>query len=270
MRARIKRFTSRARVPMVFLGGVLAAFVALLLYNTLFPGPRPLAPRDVAEISAIVMASATPPPPRGMLVHQSIMPSFVLIQTKSSGIGETPDDERGLGSGVIVSDQGDILTSLHVVDGAAEIQLIFADGTESLAEIVNVQYENDIAVLRPLSPPAQMIPATLGNPAALRPGEEVYAVGNPVGLYGSISAGVVSGIKRTFQPTERDIELQDLIQFDAAVNPGNSGGPLINRNGQVVGIVTGLVNPSGENAFSGIGFAVPINVAGGAAGLPPY
>jgi S1-C subfamily serine protease len=132
------------------------------------------------------------------------------------------------------------------------------------------QPENDIAVLQPGQLPKLLVPAMLGNPNALRVGDEAYVVGNPLGLYGSLSAGVISGLKRSFTPSGRGQRLENLIQFDAAVNPGSSGGPLLNRYGQVVGIVTALANPSGQDAFSGIGFAVPIDVAGGAVGMPSY
>ena len=115
-----------------------------------------------------------------------------------------------------------------------------------------------------------VVPAMLGNPNAMRVGDEAFVVSNPLGLYGSMSAGVISGFDRSFQPPNSTQRLQGLIQIDAAVNPGNSGGPLLNRQGQVVGIVAGLVNPADQNVFAGIGFAVPINVAGGAAGMPPY
>jgi len=101
-------------------------------------------------------------------------------------------------------------------------------------------------------------------------GDEAYVVGHPFGLYDSMSAGVISGFDRTFQPNTSKIELKGLIQIDAAVNPGNSGGPLLNRYGHVVGIVTGLVNPTKENFFIGIAFAVPITTAAGGAGAPPY
>ena len=109
----------------------------------------------------------------------------------------------------------------------------------------------------------------LGNPNAMRVGDEAYVVGNPYGLYSSMSAGVISGFNRTFQPVNTNLNLKGLIQIDAAVNPGNSGGPLLNRDGEVIGIVEGLVNPTNQDFFVGIGFAIPINVAGGAAGLPP-
>ncbi|HRW08545.1 MAG TPA: trypsin-like peptidase domain-containing protein, partial [Caldilineaceae bacterium] len=118
--------------------------------------------------------------------------------------------------------------------------------------------------------PELLVPATLGNPNALNIGDEAYVVGHPLGLYGSMSAGVISGFNRSFRPQNSEERLEGLIQIDAAVNPGNSGGPLLNRYGQVVGIVAGLANPTEDSFFIGIGFAVPIDVAGGAAGLPPY
>jgi S1-C subfamily serine protease len=149
------------------------------------------------------------------------------------------------------------------------IELIFADGTRSSAAVTNADPERDIAVLAPAALPQVVLPATLGNSGALRVGDEVFAVGNPLGLVGSLSAGVVSGLNREFRPSDKEEPLRGLIQFDAAVNPGNSGGPLLNRGGQVVGIVTGLINPTGDDFFVGIGFAVPIDVAIGAAGGPP-
>ncbi len=157
-----------------------------------------------------------------------------------------------------------------MVDGAAKISLIFADGTHADGVIASAQPELDIAVLQASLLPELYVPATLGNPGALQVGDEAYVVGHPFGLYGSMSAGVISGFDRTFRPNTSNIELQGLIQIDAAVNPGNSGGPLLNRYGHVVGIVTGLVNPTDGNFFVGIAFAVPINVAAGGMGMPPY
>ena len=137
-------------------------------------------------------------------------------------------------------------------------------------EVIAAVVEKDIAVLSSDQLPELLIPAVLGNPNAMRVGDEAFAVGNPFGLYSSVSAGVISGFGRTFEPEGSDKKVEDLIQIDAAVNPGNSGGPLLNRYGQVVGIVIGIVNPTNEEFFIGIGFAVPIDAAGGAAGIPPY
>ncbi len=150
-------------------------------------------------------------------------------------------------------------------------QVTFADGTHSEAFILAQTPEQDLAVLRAVNSPELFVPATLGNSGAMRVGDDVFVVGNPYGLYSSLSAGVISGFGRTFQPTGTDLVLEGLIQFDAAANPGNSGGPLLDRNGRVIGIVTGLVNPGVGNFFVGVGFAVPINsAAAGGRGSPPY
>jgi S1-C subfamily serine protease len=226
------------------------------------------------------MASATPAPAYSSIAYQVILPSLVFIEVHAPGeegtvaddeMGIEPgEDENGLGSGVVINADGEVLTSLHVVTRATEINLTFADGTEAAAQIVATLPESDIAVLRPNKVPGVLVPAVLGNPDAMHVGDEAYAVGHPFGLYASMTTGVVSGFERTFRLQNSDQRLEGLIQIDAAVNPGNSGGPLLNRYGQVVGIVTGLANPTDESFFVGIGFAVPIDVAGGAAGLPPY
>jgi S1-C subfamily serine protease len=265
---RWRRLRSGLRQSAPFAGGMLVAFIALLLYNLLFPGPRPLTTNQVNDAIAQAMASATPRPAYSELVYQTIRPSLVLIQTDTQGKGGSP--EHSLGSGVIINDAGDVLTALHVVQEAGSIKLSFADGTESTAQVVARQPELDIAVLRPNQPPTKFVPAVLGNPQAMQVGDEAYVVGNPFGLYDSMSAGVISAFNRSFQPTQSDIKLEGLIQIDAAVNPGNSGGPLLNRDGQVIGIIEGVANPTEDTFFVGIAFAVPINTAAGVAGLPPY
>ncbi len=248
----------------VFGGGVIAALAAMLIYRALFPGPHVLTPTEVSSEVAQVMASATPPPAFSDLVYQIIQPSIVLIQSRNDA------GEDSLGSGVVISDQGLILTALHVVDQSTQIQVTFADGTQTSAQVTAAQVENDIAVLQPAALPSKVVPAVLGNPNAMHVGDEAYVVGNPFGLYSSMSAGVISGFGRSFQPDNTTQTLRGLIQIDAAVNPGNSGGPLLNRYGQVVGIITGIANPTKEDVFIGIGFAVPITTAAGAFGSPVY
>ena len=271
--SRLRQLRKVGRSALPFVAGVIATFAALLLYTALIPAPHPLTMDEVNESVAQAMASATPAPAYSALVYQSVLPALVFVEVERPGeVGEDGEEEggSGLGSGVIINLDGEVLTSLHVVTNSTAITLTFADGTESSAQISATQPESDIAVLRPARLPTVLIPAVLGNPSAMHVGDEAYAVGHPFGLYGSMTSGVISGFERTFRVQNSDQRLEGLIQIDAAVNPGNSGGPLLNRYGQVIGIVTGLANPTDQSFFVGIGFAVPINVAGGAAGLPPY
>jgi S1-C subfamily serine protease len=265
------QFTGFVRriLPAAFV--ILNLALAVLLFRTLTGASQALTEEDVQQAVAHALASATPLPAYSASVYQAVQPSLVLVQTQQTqGSGSDNTERHGLGSGVVINLRGDILTSLHVVEGAEKIQLTFFDGTEASGEVISEQPENDIAVLSASQLPQLLVPATLGNPGAMRVGDEAFAVGNPFGLYSSMSAGVISGFGRSFQPADSDVRLHELIQIDAAVNPGNSGGPLLNRAGQVVGIVVGIVNPTDDEFFVGIGFAVPIQTAAGAAGSPPY
>jgi S1-C subfamily serine protease len=253
-----------------YASGAVVALLAVLLYGALVPGRPTLSQQDVDDTVANALASVTPPPAYSAVVYQAVLPSLVLIETQRPVKEGKPEGSGGLGSGVVVTLDGDILTSLHVVADATAIELTFADGTRANGEIVAKEPENDIAVVRATEPVADLVPAVLGNPAAVRQGSEAYAMGSPFGLGGSMSVGVISGLDRSFKVPDSDLVLHGLIQIDAAVNPGNSGGPLLDRDGHVIGIVTALINPTDEDVFIGIGLAVPIDVAGGAAGLPPY
>jgi S1-C subfamily serine protease len=263
---RVARVARRIRGSVPFVAGTVAAFLGLALYGALNPGPRPLTPGDVNDAINGALASQTPGPPLSELAYAAIRPSLVLIQTDD--IDADGEASRGLGSGVIVNLSGQVLTALHVVAHATAIHVTFADGTTSGATIASKDPDIDIAVLQPDQPPPAFLPATLGNPAGVEIGNEAFVVGNPFGLYGSLSAGVISGLERSFRDPETNQQYDGLIQVDAAVNPGNSGGPLLDRAGRVIGIVTALVNPTKDDVFVGIGLAVPINVAGGSAGLP--
>ena len=268
-KGKMKNTASFLRRGLPFASGVFATLVAILIYHYVLVLPNQLTTEDVNASVAQVMASATAPPAYSAQVYQVIQPSLVLIQTEERH--QNAESGFGLGSGVIVNSFGDILTSLHVIAGATRITVTFADGTESEAQLMMEMPELDLAVIQALDTPLVIVPATLGNPSSMRIGDEAYVVGNPFGLYGSMSSGVISGFDRTFRVPSSNIEIPGMIQFDAAANPGNSGGPLLNRAGHVIGIVTGLVNPTDENFFVGIGFAVPINVAvGGMGGSPPY
>ena len=243
---------------------VMAAVLALLLWWTVRGDEQQIGVAEVNEAVAAAMAAATPAPPIAPQVYQAILPSLAVVQTDRSSRGEG----FGVGGGVVINDNAEILTALHVVEGGTEIKVGYADGTTTTAEVASVDPQRDIALLTPHALPSLVLPATIGNPASLRIGDEVYAVGNPLALVASMSAGVVSGLGRDFNPPGRDQTLMDMIQFDAAVNPGNSGGPLLDQGGRVVGIVIGLANPTNQDVFIGLGFAVPIDQAAGTAGGP--
>jgi S1-C subfamily serine protease len=179
---------------------------------------------------------------------------------------EADGENGGLGTGVIINAAGAILTANHVVDGAKSIKVTFIDGSTSNATVISSEPDRDIAVLKADRNPEVVVPAVMGG--GVRVGDEAFAIGHPLGLVDSMSSGVISGLNRSI-PVGDDRTLDGLIQFDTAVNPGNSGGPLLNRAGQVVGIVTALANPSEQGVFIGIGFAVPIGAAAGAAGAGP-
>ncbi len=189
---------------------------------------------------------------------------------EAAAAADSDEIESGVGSGVVIIDKGVILTNLHVVAGADRITVTFHDGLEATARVINIQPENDLAVLQASKIPDDMIAATMRSTSDLGPGDKVLAVGFPFGIGPSASGGVVSGLKRVFRSPEGKQEMSNLIQFDAAANPGNSGGPLVTMDGEVVGIVTAILNPTPARTFLGIAFAVPIENAASAAGLPPF
>ena len=213
-----------------------------------------------AAPSTSAATSTTLAPAVAAKVYRTIQPSLVLIAAQANG-------DTSIGSGVIVDKQGQIMTADHVVAGASGILVTFADGSSVPAHVASSSPAKDIAVLAPDQPPSVIVPAVLGG--GVRVGDDTFSFGNPLGLTDSLTAGVVSGVDRSIGREDGGGDLTGLIQFDAAVNPGSSGGPLLNRQGQVVGIVTALANPTGQRFFVGIGFAVPIATAGGGARIPP-
>jgi S1-C subfamily serine protease len=225
------------------------------MFSALDTPSRELTVEQVEETVIDAVEGAGDRPAVSVAVYQTILPSLVYIAT---GAGD--DEGSGVGTGVIVNADGSILTAHHVVADATAIEVVFADGTRSSADVVEADPDSDTAVLVTEELPEGVVPATLaGRP---RVGDETFAVGNPLGLVASLSAGVVSGLDRSVPLQGTDVVLDGLIQFDAAVNPGNSGGPLLNTAGQVIGVVTALANPTDDGNFTGIGFAVPIGSAG--------
>jgi len=277
---RLEYIRSNWRRSLPLMSGAVGALVILLLVGLLTPEQQLLTSQEVDTAIADALASVTPRPAQSAIVYQIIRPSMVLIETnvlaEDDGIvrddsesSMVPVQDEGVGSGVIVNEAGAILTSLHVVANSGDIRVTFADGTIANAEVVGTLSDDDVAVLQTDRLPAELIPAVLGNPNAMRIGDEAYVIGHPFGLYGSMSVGVISGFDRIYENPNTLVVMDDLIQVDAATNPGTSGGPLVNRNGQVVGIMTMLLNPTGQDVFIGIGFAVPITTAAAAAGPLP-
>ncbi|MEO5843334.1 MAG: trypsin-like peptidase domain-containing protein [Caldimonas sp.] len=242
------------------------------------PTFRAKPPLTIEQIDAAVRQSIEDKPLVSPVsrAYDAILPSVVRVvglMTDGDDGGENKDNapvERGVGTGVVIIDNGTILTNLHVVSGAKKIRVTFFDGSESNAVVLSTQPENDLAVLRASPIPDDLFAATMRSTGDLQPGDHVLAVGFPFGIGPSASAGVVSGLKRQFRSPDGQQMLTNLIQFDAAANPGNSGGPLVTMDGEVVGIVTAILNPNRQRVFIGIGFAVPIENAAAAAGMPPF
>ena len=210
-------------------------------------------------------------PSRAARAAATIAPSVVLVRgfNDVKSAKDKKEAEHGVGTGVVVKDDGTIMTNWHVVEGATRLEVTFEDGTQSPAVVVGIKPENDLAIIKPKKIPDDLTPAVLAGSGDLQPGDEVVAVGFPFGIGPSVSAGVVSGLGREFK-SSKDHLMRGLIQFDAAANPGNSGGPLVNMAGEVVGIVTAILNPTQARTFIGIGFATTIESAGTAVGIPPF
>jgi S1-C subfamily serine protease len=202
--------------------------------------------------------------------YATIAPSVVRVKALEPDQDTGEDVERGVGSGVVIVDKGVILTNLHVVLAAKKVKVVFFDGLEADAVVIGTQPENDLAVLQASKVPDDLSAATLRSTKDLVPGDGVVAVGFPFGIGPSATAGVISGLRREYRSPEGKKLLTNLIQFDAAANPGSSGGPLVTTDGEVVGIVTAILNPTDQKVFIGIGFAVPIENAAAAVGLSPF
>ncbi|MGZ3274174.1 MAG: S1C family serine protease [Caulobacteraceae bacterium] len=217
------------------------------------PVPAPVAPGAGKAPADKTAPAANEPPPQGAKPRQEELEKGAI----------------SVGSGVVIDEKGTILTNWHVADSAPRLKVTFSNGMVADADVVGAQPQDDLAVIRARHVPDDLKPATLVSTGGLRPGDQVVATGFPFAIGPSVSAGVVSGLKREWDfPDGR--KMTNLIQFDAAANPGNSGGPLVNRKGEVLGVVTGILNPTQQHVFIGIGFAVPIENAAAAAGMSPF
>lgn len=267
LRARSHTFIKK---PWVLLSlGVLVGAVIVSQFKT---EPINVITLNKADVESIVLETLATKslPSRAAQMAAKVAPSVVSIQSLDS---EPPPvnqiSQSGRGAGFVIKDDGTILTNYHIVAGAKRIMVTFADGMASAAVVISAQPERDLAVLQPARIPDDLPAITLASGGQLSPGDLVIAVGFPFGLGLSVSAGVVSGLDRTF-PIPGRKPLTGLIQFDAAVNPGSSGGPLVNQDGEVVGVVTALFTPSPDGTFAGIGYAITMESAANSVGIPPF
>jgi S1-C subfamily serine protease len=255
-----------------FLWVVAGGFLVLLLVwgaAMMPPTPHRITQKDIEKAVLHTLETQTLPS-FAAKAYEAVLPSVVRVRGLETDPDGDDEIEKSVGTGVVVVDKGLILTNLHVVAGAKLLKVAFSDGLESEASVVALQPENDLAVLQAKIIPDDLAPANLGPTRDLAPGDHVIAIGYPFSIGPSVSAGVVSGLNREHRSPEGKRLLTRLIQFDAAANPGNSGGPLVNANGEVVGIVTAILNPTEQRVFIGIGFAVTMESAATAIGLPPF
>ena len=248
-----------------------AAVAALIFVGVRIgvPEPRALTQRDIDKAVLHTLATKDIPSAQARAA-EAVRRSVVMVRGVEPAKDGEPEVEEGVGTGVVIVDSGIILTNMHVALAAKQLKVEFADGLVSDATITGLQPEHDLAVLRAKVVPDDLQPATLRSTGDLRPGDHVVAVGFPFGIGPSVSSGVISGLRREFRSPKGERILTNLIQFDAAANPGNSGGPLVTLDGEVVGIVTAILNPTEQRVFIGIGFAVPIENAAAGVGMHPF
>jgi len=246
---------------------VAAGLVALRILAAHWPAPITQDDIDAAVQYSLQTAALPSPAARA---YEIIRPAVVRVRALEAEKPGKPDVERSVGTGVVIVDTGTILTNLHVVVGAPRIRVEFADGLEADASIIGLEPEQDLAVLKARSIPDDLVAATMRSTRDLAVGDRVVAVGFPFGIGPSATAGIISGLRREFRSPEGERLLTNLIQFDAAANPGNSGGPLVTDDGELIGIVTAIMNPTDQRVFIGIGFAVPIETAASSVGMSPF
>jgi S1-C subfamily serine protease len=256
--SRWRKACARYEKALLLVAGALVALGITLGHAALAPQPQRLTQKDIDAAVARTLETKPVPSP-ATRSYEAVRSSIVRVRADGS-----------TGTGVVVVNRGVILTSLHVLRGADHAQITFESGLEAEAMVISAQPENDVAVLQAVRVPDDLKAATLRSAKKLVEGEHVTVVGFPYGIGPSVSSGVISGLKREYVSADGQHQLRNLIQFDAAANPGNSGGPLVNASGEVIGIVSAILAPGNTGAFSGIAFAVPIEMAARGAGLPPF
>lgn len=252
---------------------IFALLFLILAAYVLWRMPRPsgsdtVVPGDLAQQLKVNDVSASPQESFSgeeqvnIQIYRTVNPSVVNITTETVEYDFffMPVPAQGTGSGFVIDGQGHILTNFHVVEGARRLEVTLYDKSKYSARFIGGDKSNDLAVIRITAPAAKLHPVKLGDSASLQVGQKALAIGNPFGLTGTLTAGIVSSLGRSIR-AENGRLIENVIQTDAAINPGNSGGPLLNSHGEVVGINSQIASPSGGSV--GVGFAIPINSAKG-------
>jgi len=240
----------------VFVGGAIGAMIVIVIFTVLvIAPPEPINPEiEIEDVNANTVKEIESPYSKNLSlieIFEKSEPGVVRVNVQRE---EASGNVGGVGSGFVFDKKGHIITNAHVVQDAEKITITFLDGRSYYAEIIGVDEFTDIAAIKVNADLSLLQPLSLGDSAELKVGEPVTAIGNPFGLSGSMSSGIVSQIGRLL-PTDSGYSIPDVIQTDAAINPGNSGGPLLNMMGGVVGINTAIQSTTGE--FTGVGFAIP-------------
>ncbi|MDH3278092.1 MAG: trypsin-like peptidase domain-containing protein [Nitrosopumilus sp.] len=241
----------------VIVGGIAGAVIVLVVFAFIMIPPPSIGGPEIAvtnghNVSIVGKSTSSYSDPLSLIeIFNNSEPGVVRVNVQRT-LGDLAP--TGVGSGFVFDKKGHIITNAHVVEGATKVVITFLDGRSYNAEIVGVDTFTDVAVIKVNADLSLLHPLSLGDSSNLQVGERIAAIGNPFGLSGSMTAGIVSQLGRLL-PSGAGFSIPDVIQTDAAINPGNSGGPLLNMRGEIVGINTAIQSATGE--FTGVGFAVP-------------
>jgi S1-C subfamily serine protease len=241
----------------IFVGGVIGSLIVTLIFVTLFVSPPESIKNEIIindnQISSTIVETTRLYSNNLSLIEifEKSEPGVVRVNVQRS---ETSDVVNGVGSGFVFDKKGHIITNAHVVKDAKKVVVTFLDGRSYNAELIGIDEYTDMAVLKVNVDLALLRPLLIGDSSNLKVGEAITAIGNPFGLSGSMTSGIVSQLGRLL-PSGAGYSIPDVIQTDAAINPGNSGGPLLNMRGEMIGINTAIQSATGE--FTGVGFAIP-------------
>jgi len=241
----------------LFVGGVTGAIIVIIVFAVLFVSPPELIKPEIVVSNghtASTVGEITPLYSKSLSlieIFEKSEPGVVRVNVQRN---EIENETNGLGSGFVFDKKGHIITNAHVVDDTKKVVVTFLDGRSYNAEIIGIDEFTDLAVIKVNADLTLLQPLPLGDSSNLKVGESIAAIGNPFGLSGSMTSGIVSQLGRLL-PSGSGYSIPDVIQTDAAINPGNSGGPLLNMRGEVVGINTAIQSATGE--FTGVGFAIP-------------